>query len=186
MIKRLVWAVALAAPVALLAQVTTQGHAQATIVQPLTLVEQSQMNFGRIADLGGAGGDVNLTHQNALVADAGLQAGGGAPQAAVFAMTGPVGSDYTVAVNPRQFNLTRQGGAETMQVDVHAIRFGDDAQGFGLDGIWGTLPPAPAGAAGAAAVVAAQTFTLASTLTVAAAQAPGIYEGQYAVTIDHH
>jgi hypothetical protein len=174
MLKRLIFAGIVAAPLAVMA-VTVPGQASASIAQPITLVQNTPIQFGTIFDTTGAGGNVVLDANDVVTPDAasGLRNGGVATTGS-FDITAAPNSHYTVAFDHTNFNLTRVGGAETMGVNIGWLRFSND-----LANLYDTHA-ALVGQSDGAGVANFRTYT---TLTVGAAQVPGNYTGNYNVTV---
>lgn len=173
MFKRVFLAATLLAPAALVAADTVQARASATILSPLNLEELVPMNFGRIMAPQGAAGTVTLNTADAVDPSAGLVADGAGAQSGQLRVTGATGRHYRLEVDPH-FDLTREGGAEVMRVDVTRIRFGSDADNnsYPLAGLWNAVPAG-----------GTDTLHVAGSLIVAANQAPGEYRGEYRVRV---
>lgn len=176
MLKRLIFAGILAAPLAVMA-VTVPGQASASVVQPLVLNQVTPIHFGTVIDTTAAGGVIELDAHGIATPDAasGLVAAG-APSAGSFTVATAPNAHYTVAVLPTQFDITRAGGGETMRVHLGWLRFSSDP---------GNLYPTHGGLAGQTDGAGQGHFETFASLTVGAAQVPGNYTGNYNVTVEY-
>jgi hypothetical protein len=101
--------------------------------------------------------------------------GGPGQQAANFTVTAAVGTHFSVAAIPA-FDISRAGHpGTTMRVSVHEMRAATAAASVVMAGNRHQIPHA-----------GTETFTLGSRLTMAAGQAPGIYTGNYTVTVAYN
>lgn len=150
------------------AQATATATATATIVTPISISKTADMSFGNIAVQAGTGGTV-------VLAPAGTRTTGGAGGVTLPATTGTVtaaaftvngNGSYTYAITlPSVVTLTRASGTETM-----------DATSF-------TSTPSGTGTLSGGT----QNLTVGATLTVAAAQVPGVYtSGNFNVTVNYN
>ncbi|PUZ22822.1 hypothetical protein DCC81_20585 [Chitinophaga parva] len=136
------------------AQETASATATATIVTPISIVKDVDMNFGNVAVQSTAGGTVVLTPAGVRTATGGVtlpSTATGTITAASFTVTGT--GNYTYSITLPSTALTITSGANTMTV----TNFTSDPLGVG------TL------AAGT------QTLNVGATLNVSAAQAAGTY-----------
>ncbi len=150
------------------AQATATATATATIVTPISISKNADMSFGNIAVQAATGGTV-------ILAPAGTRTTGGAGGVTLPAATGTVtAADFTVNGNgsytyaitlPTTVTLTRASGSETMT----ASSFTSTPSGTG------TLSSGT------------QDLTVGATLTVIAAQVPGVYtSGNFNVTVNYN
>ena len=150
------------------AQATAQASATATIVTPISITKNVDMNFGNVAVSATIAGTV-------ILAPAGTRTTGGAGGVTLPATTGTVtAADFTVNGNgaftyaitlPASATLTRVGGSETMTANA----FTSTPSGTGtLSG--GT-----------------QNLKVGATLNVAAAQVAGTYVcASFDVTVNYN
>ena len=138
------------------AQATATANASATIVTPISIVNNADMNFGNIAVQTATGGTVALTASAAPTRTAG-GAGGvtlpnvtGTVTSAKFTVSGTANYTYTITLPGSAVVLS--SGANNM----NATAFINSAAGT-LSG------------------TGSQIFYVGATLTVAAAQAAGVY-----------
>lgn len=138
------------------AQAVASASATATIVSPISISKTTDLNFGNIAVSTLAGGTVTLDPSAAATRTASggggvtLPAVTGPIAAALFAVTGQASFTYNITL---PLSATVVNGANSMTVDNFTSSIATGA----LDGA-GT-----------------QSFYVGADLTVAAAQAPGIY-----------
>ena len=135
------------------AQETASATATATIVTPIAITKDVDMNFGNVAVQSTTGGTVVLTPAGTRTATGGvtLPATGGTVTAASFTVTGTSG--YTYSITLPTTALTIANGANTMTV----TNFTSDPSGTGtLTG--GT-----------------EVLNVGATLNVSAAQPAGTY-----------
>src|SRR5665647_457690 len=148
------------------AQDTKTATATATIITPISLAKNVDMNFGNIA-VGASGGTVVLAPAGTRSATGGvtLPVTAGTITAADFTVSGNAAYTYAITL-PTTVTLTRASGTETM-----------DATAF-------TSTPSSTGALDA--TLGTQDLTVGATLTVAAAQVAGIYtSGTFDVTVNY-
>ncbi|SFW76519.1 DUF4402 domain-containing protein [Chitinophaga sancti] len=147
------------------AQETAQATATATIVTPISITKDVDMNFGNVAVRSTAGGTVVLTPAGVRTSTGGvtLPTDAGTVAAASFTVTGVDGYSYSITLPTSAVTLT--SGANTMT----ATTFTSDPSGTGtLTG--GT-----------------QTLNVGATLNVAAAQPAGTYvSGAFDVTVNYN
>ena len=134
-------------------QSTATATATATIVTPISIAKDVDMNFGNVAVQTGTGGTVVLTPAGVRSVTGGvtLPVVNGTVTAASFTVNGQ--GAYTYAITLPSTNLTISSGANTMVVNTF------------------TSTPSATGALTAGT----QTLNVGATLTVAAAQAAGVY-----------
>jgi len=135
------------------AQATATATATATIVTPISITKTVDMNFGNVAVQAATGGTVVLTPAGARSITGGVTLPGvtGTVAAASFTVNGQ--GTYTYAITLPSTDLTITSGSNTMIVNTF------------------TSTPSATGALTAGA----QTLNVGATLTVAAAQASGVY-----------
>ena len=136
------------------AQSTASASATATIVTPISITKNVDMNFGNIA-VTSSGGTVILAAAGTRTKTGGitLPVVTGTVTAAQFTVTGEGTYTYDITLPSSAVTLTKSGGGATMD----ATSFTHSAGG------------SPALTAGS------QVFNVGATLTVAAAQAAGAY-----------
>ena len=149
------------------AQETAEAEARAEILNPLTIVADGALDFGRsITD--GTGGTASMTSGGVLTCTTVLCLDAGTVHS--FEVTGTSGKNVTVTVNTP--TLTIDNGGPTPAVDEMEVS--------GVAASSGTV--ALAGAPGA---LGTGTFTLGGLLTVRPNQNPGVYTGDLRVTVDY-
>ena len=135
------------------AQVTASATATATIVTPIAITKDVDMNFGNVA-VNASVGTVVLTPAGARSATGGvsfLAATPGTITAASFTVTGLAGATYSITLPAGALTIT--SGANTMTVDT-----------------W-TSSPTPTGTL----TGGTETLTVGATLNVGASQPAGTY-----------
>jgi len=144
---------------------TSNATGTASLLRPLTILKQSDLDFGALA-VTGAGTAVidpvsGVLSTTGLVTPVGPAA---AAHAAVFTTTGSRTSNVHIRVPQNPITLIRVGGTQTMSVST-----------WTLDGPQNRKFPANA----------AFNFAVGATLTVAAGQADGTYLGTFDVTVQY-
>ena len=151
------------------AQATATATASATIVTPITIVKDVDLNFGNVAVSAINSGTVVMTPGGVRSATLGvtLPAVAGTPAAASFTVSGESG--YTYAITLPTTPLTINSGTNTMTVD----NFISNPSGTGTLSVGAT---------------ATQTLQVGATLNVAAGQAAGTYQSQtpFPVTVNYN
>lgn len=151
---------------------TTAG---AKLIVPMTLTQTAPLHFGTINVLLGAGGTCLLpSNSTTRVFSAGLAASTVAPLAtnAAYDVTGTMNVTYALTL-PATITVTETVGASAnMTIGTLKARFVGNP---GADAVVSTLSG-----------TGTDSFTLGGTLTVAAAQVPGIYAGAFDVTVDYN
>ncbi len=135
------------------AQVTASATASATIVTPIAITKDVDMNFGNLA-VNASTGTVVLTPAGTRSATGGvsfLAASPGTVTAASFTVSGLAGATYSITLPSGALTIT--SGANTMTVDS-----------------W-TSSPTPTGTL----TGGTETLTVGATLNVGASQAAGTY-----------
>lgn len=141
--------------------------AKANIIRGITLVKAGDLNFGQIVPNGGGvvtiavNGSRTATDAAMLLPDS-----YDAPSAAAFDVTGDGGHNYQIVL-PDSVTIVNGDGAK-MEVTKFVSTDGLDHQ---LDGKLNEL--------------GADKFAVGASLTVAAAQAPGAYVGEFEVTVSY-
>lgn len=152
---------------AVFAQVTATANATATIVTPISITKTVDMNFGNVAVSGTSGGTVVLAPASTRTSTGGvtLPSTTGTVTAASFTVNGT--ANYTYAITLPSSSLTITSGSNTMSVTTFTSS--PSATGT-LDG------------------TGAQTLNVGATLTVAAAQAAGVYTSAspFSVTVNYN
>ena len=152
-------AAAVAAPV----PASTDATGTASILRPLTILKQSDMDFGELV-VAGAGTAVINPVSSAMTTTAALTPIGTTAHPAVFTTTGSRNSVVIIRIPQNPITLTRVGGTETMAVS-----------GWTLDGNSNRRIPQNTGF----------NFAVGATLTVAAGQIDGTYLGTFDVTVQY-
>ena len=151
------------------AQATATATASATIVTPITINKDVDMNFGNVAVSALNAGTVVMTPGGVRSATLGvtLPAVAGSPTAASFTVSGESG--YTYAITLPTTPLTITSGSNTMTVD----NFISNPSGTGILSVGAT---------------ASQTLQVGATLNVAAGQASGTYTSTtpFPVTVNYN
>jgi len=154
------------------AQATTQASAEATIVTPISIVKDVDMNFGNVAVQAATGGTVVLaTDGTRLPGGAGgvtLPIVTGTVSAASFTVSGTAGYAYNVTLPSPSVTLTRSSGGQTMTASNFTS---DPTTNTGvLDATTGN-----------------QTLNVGATLNVAAGQVAGVYTcASFDVTVNYN
>lgn len=151
------------------AQATATATATATIVTPISITKNVDMNFGNIAVQASTGGTV-------ILAPAGTRTTGGAGGVTLPVVNGTVtAASFTVnGNNSYTYAITLPSSAVTLTGPAAATM---DATAF-------TSTPSGTGTLSGAG---AQTLLVGATLTVAAAQAAGVYtSGNFNVTVNYN
>jgi len=148
--------------------------AGAKLIVPMTLTQTAPLHFGTINVLLGAGGTCLLpSNSTTRVFSAGLATSAVAPVAtnAAYNVTGTRNVTYALTLPPTITVTEIVGAVATMSIGTLTARF----NGAGADAITSTL-----------SATGTDSFTLGGTLTVAAAQVPGVYAGTFPVSIDYN
>ena len=154
-------------------RVTVSGLSRAVISTRLSLLKVDDIDFGEIAP-GTTAGTVVLSPDNTRTRNGGVLVVTGHSKPGLFAGYGSRNQLVTISMNANSILLRRSGGPQTMRVDTFMI---------------GSTPNTPLTTAPRTFRIAAPTglfeFTLGATLRVGANQAPGIYTGNFAITINY-
>ena len=147
------------------APVPAKSNASGTvsILRPLTILKQADLDFGALAVTGAGTAVINPV--SGTLGTTGLVTHvGPAAHPALFATTGSRTSNVHIRIPQSPITLTRVGGTQTMTVSA-----------WTLDGASNRKFPANS----------AFTFAVGATLTVAAGQAEGTYLGTFDVTVQY-
>jgi len=186
MIKRALLLGIVAAPAVLMAVDNVTVQASATILPALTLDELVPLNFGRVVAPpapAAAGGPAAPQPRVILNANGGApvfengtaNGGGGLATTARFRVTAPAGTRFTVE-NILPFDITHTTiGGNVMRVTVHEVQSDHGGPAVVLAGNNHTVQAG-----------GTEEFTLGARLAVAPGQRPGLYQGNYRVTVTYH
>lgn len=155
------------------AQESASADSAAFLVTPLSFVKETDLDFGDIIP-GDTDGTVFMDSTGAISTTGGVIHVEGTQQPARFYGFGAQNQRVLINVDANSYTLTRSGGTEEMLYDQVTI---------------GSRPPILIttnprrfriiGASGAFA------FTIAGRLRIGANQAPGVYEGEFNVTLEY-
>ena len=149
------------------AQATASATGTATIIEPITISNAEDMNFGNIA-INASAGTVELTPAGVRNELGGvtLPVVPGTVTAAELDVTGDGTSTYDITLPSSDYTITRVSGSETMTINVFTCS---------------------TGAAGAL-VAGLETFQVGATLNVAGSQVPGVYTNAtgFDVTVNYN
>jgi hypothetical protein len=159
------------------AQSSINGQAKAEVTSQLAISDNTgtvggtTLNFGKIAVLAGSGGTCTISTVNAVATvSGGVNTITSTTSNAIFSLTGMAGKSYAITM-PASAVVTRAGGSETMTIDNLKVR----PNSKGNDELTGTLDS-----------FGSDSFTVGGQLNVAAAQADGIYNGTFNVTVAYN
>lgn len=137
------------------------GTATANVLAPLTITQKYAMDFGDVAGDTASATTVVLSNAGATSSVDGAYTGG-TPKAGEFDVTGGDNLAYSITLPSGAVTLT--SGSNSMTVDT----FNHDVVGSpALDGS------------------GKHTFKVGATLNLGAAQAAGVYNGTYTVTVEY-
>lgn len=146
---------------------TKSNDANAQILGAIALTVGDPLEFGGIVPDGSSSGTVVISTTGArnLTTVTGVSASV-TPTAASYTVTGTGLVPYTITIPTASFNITNTtgSGAETMAVTAMTCS-GGLSHTFAADGT--------------------DAFTVGGTLTVGAAQEPGVYTGTFDVTVEY-
>lgn len=142
------------------AATSATANASAEVLSTLTLTADSALNFGQIA--ANTGGTVTVNADGTVV-PSGTLISTGTRAPAGFTVTGTNNANVVLTL-PASATLTRSGGTETMTIT-----------GFNSN------PPGAFQLSGTGSA----TFNVGGTLGVAAAQAAGVYNGTFSVSVEY-
>ena len=141
----------------------SNAAANASILRPLTLLKNSDLDFGELVVSGA--GTAMIDPLSGALTTTGLVSHVGAPaQAAVFTTTGSRNSNVHIRIPQQPITITRVGGTQTMTVSA-----------WTLDGNQNRRIPLTSGF----------NFAVGATLTVSAGQAAGTYLGTFDVDVQY-
>jgi len=161
------------APSSALAQDSDQSEARAFLVTPLSFVKQFDLDFGQIIP-GDTDGTVVMDSTGAVTTTGGVIQINGTQRPARFWGFGAFEQTVLINVDANVYTLVRDGGTETMLMDQILIGsqppivINTNPRRFRIinpDGFF--------------------SFTIAGRLQVASDQAPGVYTGEFAVTLEY-
>ena len=150
-------------PAAAIARVQSSATDKATVLRPLSIVKQADLDFGELV-VAGAGTAVINPASGAMTTTGPVIRVGTTGHAATFTTTGSKNSVVIIHVPNSAITLNRVGGGGTMTVS-----------NWTLDGSVNRRIPANN----------AFNFSIGATLNVGAAQADGVYTGSFAVTVQY-
>lgn len=150
-----------------LAQVSDFAVTSSTIVAPISIVKDIDMNFGDIAVQGGVAGTVIMTPAGGLTPSAGITLPTSTSSAAQFTVGGETGYTYSITL-PASVVLTDTVSATTMTVNA--------------------FNSTPTVAAGGTLTGGSETVFVGATLNVGALQAAGVYSNatDLVVTVNYN
>lgn len=155
------------------AQDTQASDARALLVTPLSFVKDTDLDFGVIIP-GDSDGTVFMDSAGAITTTNGIIVQTGTQRPARFWGFGEFNQLVLINIDQNTYTLTRAGGTETMLYDQVTI---------------GSQPPILITTNPRRFRIANPdgyfSFTIAGRLQVAARQAPGVYEGQFSVTLEY-
>lgn len=158
---------------AALAQDTDSASAEAFLVTPLSFVKQDDLDFGQIIP-GGSAGTVTMDSAGTVTTTGGVIQVDGTQLPARFWGFGSFNQIVIINVDANSYTLTRDGGTETMIMDQVLI---------------GSQPPINITTNPRRFRIANPngffTFTMAGRLQVGALQEPGVYRGEFTVTLEY-
>jgi len=148
------------------------ANASGTVVAPIAISAAANLVFGSFAP--GAGGTVTVSTSGVRQASGPILMGAATPGAARFNISGEAGSSYSITHSGSAVLTNTIGtGGETMIL----TKFSD------LTGANATAGTAAAGTLDGAGT---QSLYVGGTLTVGAAQAPGVYTGTVIATVEYN
>ena len=136
------------------------GAAEAQIVQSAQVSEQTRLNFGQIIPSSTAG-VITVDETGAVTVTGGHQVLDGTQALGVFNVVGATGQSVTVSLPTSGFTIKHSNGVDEMDVNLEAFN-------------------APAVLTNGQA-----SFNVGGALAVNANQTPGIYIGNYTVTVTY-
>ncbi|UAB78667.1 DUF4402 domain-containing protein [Erythrobacter sp. SCSIO 43205] len=162
-----------ALPSAALAQETEPAEARAFLVTPLSFVKQYDLDFGDIIP-GNTDGELVMDSAGLVSTTGGIIQIDGTQQPARFWGYGQYLQTVLINVDANQHILTRSGGTETLLMDAMLI---------------GSQPPIIINTNPRRFRIVNPdgyfSFTIAGRLQVPADTLPGVYEGQFALTLEY-
>ncbi len=156
------------------AEETSSAEAETIVVVPLTLIKVKDLDFGKIVP-GTIDGIITLRPNGTILTTGGILVLSGTTQPAEFEGAGVGDQGMVIKLDRNFYDLTRDGGTETMR--LRRLRAGTTPQtaltrnftamnNFSVDGAF--------------------AFSVGGQLLVAANQAPGIYSGEFEVTVEYN
>ena len=136
---------------------------RAIVLRPLSLLKVEDMDFGRLTATA-AGTAILNPITGAVTTTGGVVTAGGTTQAAWFVGAASRNTPVKIRIPNRPITLTRVGGTETMSLSAWTLDGPADRK-TGID--------------------RAFNFKLGGTLTVAANQMDGLYEGTFTVEVQY-
>ena len=160
-------------PASAAAQEAESAEAQVFLVTPLSFVKQFDLDFGDIVP-GNTPGVVVMDSAGDVVTGGGVTQIDGTQRPARFWGYGQFNQTVLINVDATSYILTRNGGTETMLMDTLLI---------------GSRPPIIINTNPRRFRIANPdgyfSFTIAGRLQVPANAVPGVYEGEFAVTLEY-
>jgi hypothetical protein len=153
------------------AQSSATAEATATLVNPISIVATTNMDFGTIA-ASNASGTVVLTNVGVATPNGGVTLVSGTPSAALFTVSGEGGSGFSI--NYPAASILLKNGEEVLTVNAFTYSNNGDATG--------TL-------SGVAGEVGTSTITVGATLVVPANAKAGIYtntDNDFTLTVNYN
>jgi len=139
---------------------TGAGAAEAAIVQSAQVTEQTHLNFGQIIPAATAG-TITIDSAGNVAVTGGHQVLNNTQKLGVFNIVGSSGQTVTVALPTSGFSVKHSNGVDSMDVSL---------QGY-------NIPTTLANGSG--------SFSVGGSLAVGANQTPGVYVGNYTVTVTY-
>lgn len=160
-------------PFAASAQDTDSSEATTFVVTPLSFVKQTDLDFGQIIP-GNTAGTVFMDSTGAVTTTGGVTQIDGTQIPARFWGYGTFNQRVLINIDANTYLLTRDGGTETMLYDQVTI---------------GSRPPILITTTPRRFRIANRdgffSFTIAGRLQVAADQEPGVYRGEFTVSLEY-
>lgn len=149
-------------------QVSVTGQVFAEVVEAISAVETSQLNFGRFSP-GPQGGKIILSPQGVATTSGTVILSGGIRNPGSFQVSGEENESFSISLPDGPITLKHQNSSKTMSVEN-----------------WISDPPAGEGTG--LLQNGLQVVNLGATLNIgmAAENPPGVYVGSYEVTFDYN
>jgi hypothetical protein len=144
------------------------ANATGTVVAPIAIVSTADLVFGRFAP--GTGGTVTISNSGVRSASGAVLMSGGTPGAARFNITGEASSTYSIT----------HSGSATLTSGANSMILAKTSDLTGANVTTGNVTAGTLDAGGA------QSLFVGGTLTVGAAQAPGVYTGTVIATVEYN
>jgi hypothetical protein len=147
------------------AQASATSNVTATVITPISITKNTDMNFGELA-AGATAGTVVLDPAGTVTVTGGVDAGAGTPTAATFTVSGEPNATYAITL-PATAVTIDDGAGNTMTVDTF------------------TSTPTPTGTLDG---TGNQTLSVGATLNVGANQVAGTYGAgaTFDVTVEYN